>query len=55
MEDRVVKLTQKEQRKKKIILKTEDFGRWDNIKHNNVCIIEVLGEERKEQKNYLKR
>ena len=44
-----MQITDVEQKKEKIMKRNEDSLRdlWDNIKHNNICIIEVLqGEER---------
>ena len=49
LEDRVVKITQAEQKKEKWIFKNEDSLRvlWDNIKSTNIRIIRVPeGEER---------
>ena len=49
LEDRVVKITQTEQKKIIIFFENEDSLRdfWDNIKQTNICILGVLeGEER---------
>ena len=49
LEDRMVEFTTTEQNKEKRIKRNEDSLRdlWDNIKRNNICIIEVPeGEER---------
>ena len=49
LEDRMVEFTSVEQNKQKRIKRNEDSLRdlWDNIKHNNICIIGVPeGEER---------
>ena len=49
LEDRMVEFTPMEQNKEKRMKRNEDSLRdlWDNIKHNNVCIIGVPeGEER---------
>ena len=59
LEDKIVEITTAEQNNKKIMKRTENSLRdlWDNIKHNNICIIRVPeGEERgKGPKKYLKR
>ena len=43
LDDRVMEITQAEQRKGKGILKNKDSLRdlWDNIKGNNICLIVV--------------
>ena len=49
LEDRMVEFTAAEQNKEKRMKRNEDSLRdlWDNIKHNNICIIGVPeGEER---------
>ena len=49
LEDRMVEITAMEQNKEKRMKRNEDSLRdlWDNIKHNNICIIGVPeGEER---------
>ena len=49
LEDRMVEFTATEQTKEKRMKRNEDSLRdlWDNIKHNNICIIGVPeGEER---------
>ena len=49
LEDRMVQFTAVEQNKEKRMKRNEDSLRdlWDNIKHNNICIIGVSeGEER---------
>ena len=56
MEDRVVKIIQGEQEKKRIWKKWEylrDF--WDNIKHTNIRIIGVPEKDSKGQRSYLKK
>ena len=59
LEDKMVESTAVEQNKEKRMKRNEDSLRelWDNIKHNNICIIRVPeGEERgKGPKKYLKR
>ena len=60
LEDRVMEITQLEQKKEKRLLKNEDSLRdlWENIKHTNIHSIGIPeGEERdrKEQKTYLKK
>ena len=47
--DRVVEITEAEQKKEKRIKRNEDSLRdlWDNIKHTDICIIEISeGDER---------
>ena len=48
LEDRVEEITTAEQIKGKRMKGNEDSLRdyWDNIKHTNICIIGVSGEER---------
>ena len=49
LEDRVVEITEAEQKEDKRKKRNEDSLRdlWDNIRHTNICIIGVLeGEER---------
>ena len=57
LEDRIMENIQSEQQKEKQILKLENSLRdlWNNIKHNNIYITEILeGEERtKKVKGYL--
>ena len=50
LEDKMVKITSEEQKKVKRMKRTEDSLRdlWDNIKHNNIRIIGVPEEEKKE-------
>ena len=58
LEDSMVEFTAVEQNKEKRMKRNEDSLRdlWDNIKRNNICIIGVPeGEERKDQRKYLKR
>ena len=60
LEDRMVEFTAAEQTKEKRMKRNEDSLRdhWDNIKRNNIRIIEVPeGEkrEKKDQRKYLKR
>ena len=58
LEDRMVEFTAAEQTKEKRMKRNEDSLRdlWDNIKRNNIGIIGVPeGEERKDQRKYLKR
>ena len=45
LEDRLVEFTATEQNKEKTMKRTEDSLRdlWDNIKHNNILIIESSG------------
>ena len=47
MEDKMVETTSEKQNKLKRMKRTEDSLRdiWDNIKHNNIRIIEVPEEE----------
>ena len=50
LKDRMVEFTATEQNKEKRMKRNEDSLRdlWDNIKHSNICIIEVPeGEEKK--------
>ena len=59
LEDKVAENIWSEQEKEKRILKNESSLRnlWENIKHNNICIIGVP-EEKRESKgliNYLKK
>ena len=57
-EYRKMEFTAAEQNKEKRMKRNEDSLRdlWDNIKHNNIHIIGVPeGEERKDQRRYLKR
>ena len=52
LEDRMVEFTAVEQTKEKRMKRNEDSLRdlWDNIKHNNICIIGVPeGEEREKR------
>ena len=52
LEDRMVEFTAMEQNKEKRMKRNEDSLRdlWDNIKRNNICIIEVQeGEERQKR------
>ena len=51
MEDKTVEITTTEQNKEKRMKRTEDSLRdlWDNIKHINIQIIEVPGEEEKKK------
>ena len=52
LEDRMVEFTAAEQNKEKSMKRNEDSLRdlWDNIKHNNICIIGVPeGEEREKR------
>ena len=52
LEDRMVECTAAEQNKEKRMKRNEDSLRdlWDNIKHNNICIIGVPeGEEREKR------
>ena len=54
----MVEITTTEQDKEKRMKRNEDSLRdlWDNIKHNKICIIgDPEGEERKDQRKYLKR
>ena len=48
LEDKIVEFTAVEQNKEKRMKRNEDRLRdlWDNIKHNNICIIGVPEEER---------
>ena len=59
MEDRLVKITDAEQKREKRLKRNEDNLRelWDNVKCTNIHIIEVpQGNEReKGQRKYLKR
>ena len=58
LEDRMVEFTATEQNKEKRMKRNEDSLRdlWDNIKRNNIRIIGVPeGEERKDQRKYMKR
>ena len=58
LEDRMVEFTVVEENKKKRMKRNEDSLRdlWDNIKHTSINIIRVPeGEERKDQRKYLKR
>ena len=58
LKDRMVELTATEQNKEKRMKRNEDSlrGLWDSIKCNNIHIIGVPeGEERKDQRKYLKR
>ena len=59
MEYRVEKHTQAEQQKEKRILKNEESLRntLDNMKHNNICIMEYQKEKRlsKGLRNYLEK
>ena len=58
LEDRMMEFTGMEQNKDKRMKRNEDSLRdlWDNSKHNNIRIIGVPeGEERKDQRKYLKR
>ena len=47
----MVEFTAAEQNKEKRMKRNEDSlrGRWDNIKHNNICIIGVPEEEERER------
>ena len=49
LEDKMVEITSEEQNKIKRMKRTEDSLRdpWDNIKHSNIQIIEIIGEEKK--------
>ena len=51
LEDRVVEITQAEQKKEKLILKNEDTLRdlWNNVKCTNIWIIGVPEGEKKER------
>ena len=58
LEDRMVEFTAAEQNKEKRMKRNEESLRdlWDNIKQTNIRIIGVPeGEERKDQRKYLKR
>ena len=59
MKDKVEKNTQAEQQKEKRILKNEESLRntLDNMKHNNICIMEYQKEKRlsKGLRNYLEK
>ena len=58
MKDRVVEITQAEQKKEKRILENENSLRdlWDNIRHTNIHIMGVPeGKERKGQRPYWKK
>ena len=59
LEDRMLEFTAAEQNKEKRMKRNEDSlgDLWDNIKHNNICIIGVPKEkrERKDPRKYLKR
>ena len=60
LEDRMVGFTAAEQNKEKRMKRNEDSQRdlWDNIKRNNIRIIEVPEREERERKDprkYLKR
>ena len=59
LEERMVEFTAVEQNKQKKMKRNEDSLRdlWDNIKHNNICIIGVPKEKRrgKDLRKYLKR
>ena len=58
LEDRMVEFTATEQNKEKRMKRNEDSLRdlWDNIKGNDIRIIGIQeGEERKNQRKYLKR
>ena len=51
LEDKIVETTTAEQNKEKRMKRTENSVRdlWDNIKHNNIRIIEVSEEEEKKK------
>ena len=51
LKDRMVEFTATEQNKEKRMKRNEDSLRdlWDNIKHSNICIIEVPEGEEKEK------
>ena len=60
MEDRIVEITQAEQKKEQRILKIRDSLRdlWDGIKNTNICIKGVPEREEKtrgRQRTYLKK
>ena len=59
LEDRMLEFTAAEQNKEKRMKRNEDSlgDLWDNIKHNNICIIGVPKEkrERKDPRKYLKK
>ena len=57
LEDKIVEITTTEQNKEKRMKRIEDTLRdlYDNIKCNNIRIIGVPEEERKDQRKYLKR
>ena len=58
VEDRLVEITDVEQKREKRLKINEDSlrGLWNNVKCTNIHIIGMPeGEERKEQKKYLKR
>ena len=55
LEDRIVEITQADWKKEKRIVKNEDSlgDLWDNIKHTNICITGVPGEEREKEEDNL--
>ena len=58
VEDRLVEITDLEQKREKRLKKNEESLRehWDNVKHTNIHIIGVPeGEGRKGQRKYMKR
>ena len=56
LEDRMMEFTAVEQTKEKRMKRNEDSLRdlWDNIKHNNICIIGVPEGEEREKGGYYK-
>ena len=48
LEDKIAENTQSEEQKEKIIFKNEG-GLWDNIKRNNICVINIPEGEQGEQ------
>ena len=48
VDDRLMEITDAEQKREKRLKTNEESLRelWDNVKHTNICIIEVPGEER---------
>ena len=56
LEDRMVEFTAAKHNKEKRMKRNEDSLRdlWDNIKHNNICIIGSQKEKRQDLRKYLK-
>lgn len=48
LEDKIIKIIKSEEQK-------SEQGMWETIKQTNICIVRVPGEERKGQREYLRK